>query len=184
MSDFGPLPPQGGMSPYRQDDERKRELARLATLQNQIDELRTALRELASRQVRLEEGVKQMEGGGAENRILIEQSRQENQVSARARAIDENRTRQQIADMDQRLEDAVRPVRSLQAHVSELLEASRRKTDDTGAYNRRFEEIRAALEHQQAVGDRNTIDAHQLRETIERSQSGPDLVSCDMIPQD
>ncbi len=146
MSDFGSLPPQGGMSPFRQDDERKRELARLATLQNQIDELRTALRELASRQVRLEEGVKQMEGGNAENRILIEQSRQESQVSARARAIDENRTRQQIVDMDQRLEDAVRPIRSLQAHVSELLEASRRKTDDTGAYNRRFEEIRSAID--------------------------------------
>ena len=181
MSDFGSLPPQGGMSPYRQEDERKRELARLATLQNQIDELRTALRELASRQVRLEEGVKQMEGGSAENRILIEQSRQESQVSARARAIDENRTRQQIADMDQRLEDAVRPVRSLQAHVSELLESSRRKTDDTGAYNRRFEEIRAAMEHQQAVGDRNTIAAHQLRETIESSKSELDLVRRDML---
>lgn len=172
------------MSPYRQEDERKRELARLATLQNQIDELRTALRELASRQVRLEEGVKQMEGGTAENRILIEQTRQESQVSARARAVDENRTRQQIADMDQRLEDAVRPVRSLQAHVSELLEASRRKTDDTGTYNRRFEEIRTALEHQQAVGDRNTIAAHQLRETIESSRGELDLVRRDIMRND
>jgi len=52
------------MSPYRQDDERKRELARLATLQNQIDELRTALRELASRQVRLEEGGDPDRAGG------------------------------------------------------------------------------------------------------------------------
>lgn len=181
MSDFGPLPPQGGMSPYRQDDERKRELARLTTLQNQIDELRTALRELASRQVRLEEGVKQMEGGNAENRMLIEQARQESQVSARARAIDENRTRQQIADMDQRLEDAVRPIRSLQAHVSELLEASRRKTDDTGAFNRRFEEIRTALEHNQAVGDRNTIAAHQLRESIESNKSELELVRRDIL---
>ncbi len=181
MSDFGSLPPQGGMSPYRQDDERKRELARLSTLQNQIDELRTALRELASRQVRLEEGVKQTEGGSAENRILIEQTRQESQVSARARAIDENRTRQQIVDMDQRLEDAVRPIRSLQAHVSELLEVARRKTDDTGAYNRRFEEIRAALEHQQAIGDRNTIAAHQLRETIESSKGEVDLVRRDIL---
>jgi len=181
MSDFGSLPPQGGMSPYRQDDERKRELARLGALQSQIDELRTALRELASRQVRLDEGVKQMEGGNAENRILIEQSRQESQVSARARAIDENRTRQQIADMDQRLEDAVRPIRSLQAHVSELLEASRRKTDDTGAYTRRFDEIRAALEHLQAVGDRNTIATHQLRETIESSKGEVDLVRRDIL---
>ena len=181
MSDFGSFPPQGGLSPYRQEDERKRELARLTTLQSQIDELRSALRELASRQVRLEEGVKGMEGGNAENRILIEQSRQESQVSARARAIDENRTRQQIADMDQRLEDAVRPIRSLQAHVSELLEASRRKTDDTGAYNRRFEEIRAALEHLQAIGDRNTIAAHQLRETIESSKGEVDLVRRDIL---
>ena len=184
MSDFRSVPSRDGISPYRQEDERKRELARLATLQNQIDELRTALRELASRQVRLEEGVKQMEGGTAENRILIEQSRQESQVSARARAVDENRTRQQIADMDQRLEDAVRPVRSLQAHVSELLEASRRKTDDTSAYHRRFEEIRAALEHQQAVGDRNTIAAHQLRETIESSRGELDLVRRDIMRND
>lgn len=181
MTDYGSMPPRGGMSPYRQEDERKRELARLGALQNQIDELRTALRELASRQVRLEEGVKQMEGGTAENRILIEQSRQESQISARARAVDENRTRQQIADMDQRLEDAVRPIRSLQAHVSEMLEASRRKTDDSSTYNRRFEEIRAALEHQQAVGDRNTISAHQLRETIESSRGELDLVRRDIM---
>lgn len=184
MTDFGSAPPRGGISPYRQEDERKRELARLGTLQNQIDELRTALRELASRQVRLEEGVKQTEGGTAENRILIEQSRQESQISARARAVDENRTRQQIADMDQRLEDAVRPIRSLQAHVSEMLEASRRKTDDSGAYNRRFEEIRATLEHQQAVGDRNTIAAHQLRETIESSRGELDLVRRDIMRND
>lgn len=181
MSDFGSLPPQAGVPPYRQEDERKRELARLATLQSQVDEVRQALRELASRQVRLEEGVKQMEGGNAENRILIEQSRQESQISARARAVDENRTRQQIADMDQRLEDAVRPIRSLQAHVSELLEASRRKTDDSGAYNRRFEEIRAALEHQQAVGDRNTIASHQLRETIESTKGELELVRRDFL---
>ena len=181
MNEFGPLPPPGGVAPYRQDDERKRELARLATLQSQVDELRQALRELASRQVRLEEGVKQMESGSAENRLHIEQARQESQVSARARAIDENRTRQQIADMDQRLDDAIRPIRSLQAHVSELLEASRRKTDDTGQYNRRFDEIRSAIEHLQAVGDRGTIATHQLRETIESTKGEVDLVRRDIL---
>ena len=41
--------------------------------------------------------------------------------AAMRRAIDENRTRQQIADMDQRLEDAVRPVRSLPAGTAQPL---------------------------------------------------------------
>jgi chromosome segregation ATPase len=181
MDKMGSLPPAAGVAPYRQEDDRKRETARLATLQGQVDEVRQALRELASRQVRLEEVVKAYEGGVAENRLHIDQVRQENQVSARARAIDENRTRQQIAEMDQRLDDAVRPIRSLQAHVSELLEASRRKIDDTGQYQRRFEDIRVAIDHLQAVGDRNTISVHQIRESIEGEKGEIDLVRRDIL---
>jgi chromosome segregation ATPase len=181
MDKMGSLPPAAGVAPYRQEDDRKRETARLATLQGQVDEVRQALRELASRQVRLEEVVKAYQGGVAENRLHIDQVRQENQVSARARAIDENRTRQQIAEMDQRLDDAVRPIRSLQAHVSELLEASRRKIDDTGQYQRRFEDIRVAIDHLQAVGDRNTISVHQIRESIEGEKGEIDLVRRDIL---
>lgn len=170
-----------GMPPYRQEDERRRDEARLSTLQNTVDELRQALRELASRQVRIEETVKQYEGGAAQNRLGLEQIRQEGQQSAQARALDENRTRQQIADLEQRIDDATRPIRSLQAHVNELIEASRKKTDDTGQHQRRYDELRGLIEHLQAMGDRSTVIAHQLRDSIDNVRSETEQIRRDML---
>src|SRR5687768_7622460 len=100
MGNRTPGAPAPGMPAYRQDDERRRDEARLSTMQSQLDELRQALRELASRQVRSEEGLKQYEGSAAQNRLALEQIRQESQQSAQARALDENRTRQQLSDLE------------------------------------------------------------------------------------
>jgi hypothetical protein len=55
MSNRTPGVPPAGIPAYRQDDDRRRDEARLSTLQTQVDEVRQALRELASRQVRLED---------------------------------------------------------------------------------------------------------------------------------
>ncbi|MDQ3412150.1 MAG: hypothetical protein M3509_08520, partial [Chloroflexota bacterium] len=109
-------PPANAATPagYRQDDERRRDEARAVTAQNQIDELRQVLRELSSRQIRQEEQGKLGEGGLAQLRILLDQFRQEFQQSAQARALDENRTRQQVGDLEARLEDQTRPIRSIQ----------------------------------------------------------------------
>lgn len=171
------IPPSG----VRHDDERRRDEARIVTLQNQIDELRQALRELASRQTRGDEQVKQYEGGAAQNRLLLEQIRQESHQSAQARALDENRTRQQVDDLEARLEDVARPIRSLQAHVSELLENARRKTDDTGQHQRRYEELQTQIEHLSAVGDRNAVIAHQLRDSIDLLREESDQVRRDTL---
>jgi chromosome segregation ATPase len=167
--------------PFRQDDDRKRDEARFVTLQNQLDELRQALRELASRQVRIEEGVKGQEGYAAQNRLTLDSIKQETQQSSQARALDENRTRQVIADLEQRLDDATRPIRSLQAHVSELLEASRRKTDDTGQHQKRYDELRAMIEHLSAVGDRNAVVTHQLRDSIDNVRGETDQLRRDIL---
>ncbi|CAN5565635.1 hypothetical protein BH23CHL5_BH23CHL5_00880 [soil metagenome] len=173
-----------GIAPHRQEDDRQREIARQGALQGQVDELRQALRELASRQVRIEEVVKGYEGGVAQNRITLDQFRQEAQVSAQARALDENRTRQHIGEMDQRLDDAIRPIRSLQAHVNELLEASRRRVDDSGQNQRRFEELRTMIDHIQSVSDRNTVSTHQVREGSEQIKAEVDQVRRDVLRND
>jgi chromosome segregation ATPase len=169
---------------YRQDDERRRDEARVVGMQHQIDELRQAVRELASRQTRGEEQVKQFEGGAAQNRLLLEQIRQESHQSAQARALDENRTRQQIDDLESRLEDIARPIRSLQAHVSELLEAARHKTDDTGAHLRRFEELQGQIEHLSAIGDRTMVITHQLRDSIDTLREESDQIRRDTLRVD
>lgn len=153
---------------YRQhDDDRRRDEARVATLQSQIDELRQALRESLSRQSRQEEQFKQYEGSVAQNRLMLEQIRQEAHQTAQARALDENRTRQQIGDIENRFEDAVRPIRSLQAHVAELLDASRQKVDNSGLMERRYDELATAIEHFAAQNDRTSVINHQLRDSID-----------------
>jgi chromosome segregation ATPase len=181
MTSRTPSAPTLGIAPYRQDDDRKRDEARFITLQNQLDELRQALRELASRQVRIEEGVKGHEGNAAQNRLTLDSIRQEAQQTAQARALDENRTRQVIADLEQRLDDATRPIRSLQAHVGELLEASRRKTDDSGQHQKRYDELRSLIEHLSAVGDRNAVVTHQLRDSIDNVRGETDQVRRDVL---
>src|SRR4029078_4515151 len=103
----------------------------------------------------------------AQNRMAIEQNRQEGQQTAQARALDENRTRQQIADLDARIEDVGRPIRSLQAHVMELVEAARLKADDTQQYRQRDDELQTQIEHLSAHVDRTAVLIHQVRDAID-----------------
>ncbi len=175
--------PQPPLSPnaYRQEDDRRRDDARASTLQNQVDELRQGLRELASRQVRGEDQLKLYEGSAAQNRLALDQIRQEAQQSAQARALDENRTRQQVAELDTRLEDVTRPIRSLQAHVMELLEVARKKTDDTGQYRQRDDELQVQIEHLAAHNDRTAVMVHQLRDAIDAITGQADQVRRDII---
>jgi chromosome segregation ATPase len=86
-----------------------------------------------------------------------------------------------IADLEQRLDDATRPIRSLQAHVGELIEASRRKTDDTGQHQKRYDELRGLIEHLTAVGDRNAVVTHQLRDSIDNVRGETDQLRRDIL---
>lgn len=176
-------PRQPAVSPaaYRQDDERRRDEARLVAMQNQIDELRQAMRELFSRQGREEELLKHFESTAAQNRLAIEQLRQEMTTSGQARALDENRTRQQIVDFETRLEDAGRPIRSLQAHVMELVETQRRKEDDTGQRKQRDEEVQAQIEHLSALIDRTAGVLHQMRDGIDTVRAEGDQTRRDVL---
>ena len=165
----------------RQDDERRRDEARLAALQNQVDELRQALRDVLTRQAREEELLKHYESATAQNRMAIEQLRQESQQTAQARALDENRTRQQIADLDARIEDVGRPVRSLQAHVMELVEAARLKAEDTAQYKQRDDELQAQIERLSAHVDRTGVLIHQARDSVDAVREETDGLRRDII---
>ena len=176
-----PVPPAVTPVAFRQDDERRRDEARIIALQNQIDELRQAMREVLSRQARGEEIFKSNEAAVAQQRISLDQIRQEAQQTAQARALDENRTRQQLADLETRLDDATRPIRSLQAHVAELLDVARKKTDDTGQHQKRYDELRSLIEHLAAHGDRTLVVTHQLRDSLDLSRTESDALRRDII---
>jgi len=174
-------PPSAQPAMYRQDDDRRRDEARFDALQDQLDELRQVARELIARQGRMEEALKVNEGGIEQQRLALEQTRLETRQSFQARALDENRTRQQLADVEARVDDAVRPIRSLQAHVHELLDAARKKTDDTGQHQKRYDELRAMIEHLAAHGDRTVVITHQLRDAIDLLQGETDGLRRDIV---
>jgi chromosome segregation ATPase len=168
----------------RQDDDRRRDEARTVALQNQVDELRQAMREVTTRQIKDEELAKQQETILAQTRLSIEQSRQEAQQSSQARALDENRTRQMVQDLEARIDDGTRPIRSLQAHVTELLDTSRRKVDDSSQNQQRFDELVTMIEHLSSLGDRTTAITHGLRDNIEGVRSEVDSLRRDVIRTD
>ncbi len=168
-------------SRYRREDERRREEARTATVQSQVDELRQLLRELTSRQQRQEEQSKHQQSLVAQNALTIEQVQKEGEQNAQARALDENRTRQKIEELETRIEDGIRPIRSLQAHVTEILEESRKKVDDSSQTEKRFDELGTMIEHLSALSDRTSTLTHGLRDTIDGVRGEMDGLRRDII---
>ena len=148
----------GGMPPRQTDD------ARILGLHNLLDELRQALRELAGRQVRLEEMIRQDEATEVQNRLAIEQVRQDVQQANAARMLDENRTRQTMVDVDSRIDDFARALRALQAQVTDVTDVTRRKGDDSSVTTKRFEEVRAQVEDIRGLADRAIVVTYELRE--------------------
>jgi chromosome segregation ATPase len=169
---------------YRRQDDRKRTEVQSQTLQTQIDELRLVMRELTVRQQADQETIKRQAATIAQLNIALEKSRQEAQQSAQARALDENRTRQQIEDLETRLDDSTRPIRSLQAHVTDLLEQSRRKVDDSTQSADRYNELMTTMEHLTAMSDRTSAIAHGLRDNIDSVRGEIDELRRDIIRSD
>lgn len=79
-----------------------------------------------------------------------------------------------IQDLEAQIDDSTRPIRSLQAHVTELLDTSRRKVDDTAQNQQRFDELTTMIEHLSSLGDRTTAVTHNLRDGIEDVRSEVD----------
>ncbi len=178
-----PIKPQSGISgaAYRQEDERRRDEQRILALQNQIDEMRQAVRDLLARQSREEETLKHYEGSAAQNRLAIDQFKHEVAQALQARALDETRTRQTVTDLETRIEDVGRPIRSIQAHIMEMLEASRQKADDTSQYRSRDEELQTEIDHVSAQIDRTAVVSHQLRDSIDAIRGEIDAIRRDII---
>lgn len=169
---------------YRRQDDRRRSEAQGIALQTQLDELRLALREVSLRQQNDQEVIKQQEATITQLGIALEKAQQEAQQASQARALDENRTRQLIEDLEERIDNTSRPIRSLQAHVTDLLEQSRRKVDDTNQNTERYNEMMTSMEHLTAMSDRTSAIAHGLRDNIDSVRSEVDELRRDIIRSD
>lgn len=157
---------------------------RIQHLLDEVDDLRLGMREMTAHIAGHQETIKAQEATIAKLTLALEQARQEAQQSAQARAQDENRTRQQLEHFEQRLDDSSRPLRSLQAHVTDMLEQQRRKVDDAVQNQERYNELVTAMEHMTAVNDRSSAIAHGLRDSVDSLRGELDELRRDVIRTD
>jgi chromosome segregation ATPase len=165
----------------RDDERRKRDEAKLVTVQQQIDELRQLMREYVARQGRNEEQFRTYEVALTNQRAGLEQQRHEATQAAQARQLEDARIRQQLADLDARIEETGRPIRSLQAHVTELVDTIRRGRDDSQDELRRHEELKSIIEHIAAISERNSGVTGSLRESIAALRTDLEQTQRDLI---
>ncbi len=169
---------------YREQDERKRDDARYNALLADLEEMRSTLREVMEDRDSNMIMAKEQAAEIAQLQQALEQATNESRQAAQAAALNENRTRQFVEELEERLDDAVRPVRSLQSHVTDLLEQNRRKVDDSTQNKERFGEIGASIEHLSAQTDRTSAVAHGLRDGIDAIRSEVDELRRDILRAD
>lgn len=165
----------------RDEDRRKRDEIRITTVQTQLDEVRSLVRELVTRQARGEEQFKNYEAGLAQLRGLVDQQRHESTQAAQARAMEDARLRQQVTEIDARISESVKPIRTLQAHVTEILEVIRRGRDDNQDDVRRFEELHNQIEHVSALAERNNDIIQLVRDSAATLRTDLEQVQRDTL---
>lgn len=151
----------------RDEDRRRRDEAKIIALQQQIDEMRSLVREMTARQSRNEEQFRNYEVALAQARAAADQHRHEVSQAMQARQLEDSRVRQQLTELDGRIDETGRPIRSIQAHITEIIETLRRGKDDSDTDDRRFDELRTMIDHIAALAERNQSVIGVTRESIE-----------------
>ncbi|MCA9833156.1 MAG: hypothetical protein KC435_04370 [Thermomicrobiales bacterium] len=172
--------PQG----YRQQDAYNRSDAQYQSLIADLDELRSTISELIEDRNTNQILIKQQSAEIAVLHQMLEKSTNDAQQAAQAAALNENRTRQFVEELEERLDDAMRPVRSLQSHVTDLLEQNRRKVDDSTQNRERFGELGTNIEHLSAQTDRTSAIAHSLRDGLDALRTEIDELRRDVLRTD
>lgn len=168
----------------RDDERRRREEARVASLQAQIDELRSMVRELVSRQSRVDEHAKSYEAGLSDLRTTVENHRREAAQAAQARQLEDARTREQMSTFDERIAESQRPIRTLQSHVSEIIDTLRRERDEDQGDLRRFQELETIIEDVAAHAERNAESFRTLRDALENVRTAHTQTQRDVMKVD
>lgn len=151
----------------REEERRRREEAHLIALQQQVDELRHLLREQIGRQQRLEEQLRQGDSHMGQVRVDLDDVRQELHRFMQVRNLEDQRIRQQIADAQARAEEPLRPLRTVQAQMADVLELTRHQRERDDHAERQIAEVRAQVDTFRADILRALEIARQAKEALD-----------------
>jgi len=150
----------------RDDERRRRDEARLNELERQLEGLTHALREHGSRQNRVEEVHKGLEGAIAQLAGRLDTLRADALQANDARQLDVARLRQSLEELAEMLESSTRPLPDLKAQVSDLVNQVRGKFQELTRDEHRFDELQEQLDQIPPQIDRNAQVAYGVREDL------------------
>ena len=151
---------------YREDDTLKRGEAQIYQLQQQVDELRRLLREQMARQNSVEEYLKQGQTAIVSVRDQVDKQTAEFHQAFQVRVLEEHRIKQELAELQVRSTEPIKPLRELRSQINQLFEQRRREGDQVGIDKQAVEKVAAmARDTQSHIG---RLDGHikDLREAV------------------
>jgi chromosome segregation ATPase len=154
----------------RDEERRRRDEALANSLQQQIDELRQLLREQATRQQRQEEQARQGGAHTGQVRMDVDELRQEINRALQLRQLEDQRLKQQLSDLQARVDEPLRPLRNVQSQINDVAELLRQQRDQTAQYAKQVEALRAQVESLRGETVRALEAGRAAREALEAVQ--------------
>lgn len=151
---------------YREDDTLKRGEAQIYQLQQQVDELRRLLREQIARQNSVEEYLKQGQSAIVSVRDQVDKQTAEFHQVFQVRVLEEHRIKQELAELQVRSTEPIKPLRELRSQITQLFEQRRREGEQVGIDKQAVEKVATMARDTQAHIGR--LDGHikDLREAV------------------
>ncbi len=150
----------------RDDERRKREEARLNAMQAEIDELRSLLRESASRHGKVEEAQSAL----SEQLVTVDERittvQQEARGQSDLREVEITRVRGEFEERTQRLAADLAPIPNLQAQITDLSTHIRARFQELGEDRHRFGELQAQIDQLPPQVERSAEIARAVREEL------------------
>ena len=164
----------------RDDERRRRDEARLGTLEEQVEALRVELRESVSRQARAEGAHRGLEEALGRLGGRLDTGRGEIQAVNDARQVDATRLRQAIEELDARLAESTAPLPTLQAQVAEVANQVRTKYQELTRDQGRFDELQIQIDRLPPQVDRAGEIARGVRDQFNATREAIEAVRGDV----
>ncbi|MGI8587703.1 MAG: hypothetical protein ACR2M0_08465 [Chloroflexia bacterium] len=155
----------------REDEGRKRDEAALYQVQQQLDEVRRQLREAIARQQWLEDLYKNTEGQVLQLQLVQERHAQDVSQTLQVRQLEDARLKQQLAELGQKVEEPLKPIRELRAQITELYDTRHQSRDRASTDKTQVEALQSQIRQLVAQIGLIADGQHQLRDLVQELDS-------------
>ncbi|MEI7557166.1 hypothetical protein [Candidatus Chlorohelix sp.] len=151
---------------YRDDDSLKKGEAQLYQLQQQVDEVRRIVREQMARQHSVEDNWKQSELRVIQIREQMDRFVAEVTQATQVRNLDEQRIKQELAELQFRSGEPAKAVRDLRSQFADIVETRRKENEQLGLDRLQLDKLLMTVRDGQSQITRLDGAIRDLREAV------------------